>query len=220
MRRTRFGRLLAVALVVGWLAPLANAQETKSARGTVTALGPSSITVKAGESNLTFAVDPKTVLTASGAGTADRAAEAAGKAGPRLSDFVKVGDNVSVSYTEAAGAMRASRIQKVNSAGSGGGGSSTDSCGDDAERHGHGDRRVDADDLGHRRRRQHVHAVLHREPRDQGGRGRRRHGGGGGRRRRRHHQRGRASAIRCRSPTGRRGRRLHAEQVRVTAKKK
>ena len=44
MRRTRFGHLLALALVVGWLAPLANAQETKSARGTVTALGPSSIT--------------------------------------------------------------------------------------------------------------------------------------------------------------------------------
>jgi Domain of unknown function (DUF5666) len=127
MRRTRFGPLLALALVVGWLAPPANAQETKSARGTVTALGPSSITVKAGESNLTFAVDPKTVLTASGAGTADRAAEAAGKPGPRLSDFLKVGDNVLVGYTEAAGAMRAARIQKVNSAGSGGG-SSTDAA--------------------------------------------------------------------------------------------
>jgi co-chaperonin GroES (HSP10) len=124
MRRTKFGCLVAVTLVVGWLAPLANAQE-KSARGTVTALGPSSITVKAGENNLTFAVDPKTVLTASGAGTADRAAEAAGKPGPKLSDFVKVGDNVSVSYTEAAGAMRAARIQKVNSAGSGGGGGSS-----------------------------------------------------------------------------------------------
>ena len=128
MRRTRFGRLLAVALVVGWLAPFANAQETKSARGTVTAIGPSSITVKAGESNLTFGVDPKTVLTASGAGTADRAAEAAGKPGPRLSDFLKVGDNVSVSYTEAAGAMRASRIQKVNSAGTGGSGSSAEAA--------------------------------------------------------------------------------------------
>ena len=128
MRRTRFGRLLAVALVVGWLAPPANAQETKSARGTVTALGPSSITVKAGDSNLTFGVDPKTVLTASGAGTADRAAEAAGKPGPRLSDFVKVGDNVSVSYTEAAGAMRASRIQKLSSGGTGGSGSSAESA--------------------------------------------------------------------------------------------
>ena len=164
MRRTWFGHLLALALVVGWLAPLAHAQETKSARGTVTALGPSSITVKAADRDLTLAVDPKTVLTASGAGTADRAAEAAGKPGPKLSDFVKVGDAVSVSYTEAAGAMRASRIQKITSAGLGGGGSSTDS---QAMTQNGTVTSIDGSTLtipGQRRRRQHVHAVRHREP--------------------------------------------------------
>ena len=121
MRRTRLGYLAAVMLVVGTLAPGASAQETKSARGTVTALGADSMTVRAGEQVLTFAIDTKTVLTASGAGTAERRAEAAGKPGPRLADFVKAGDAVAVGYQEVGGRLRASTIQKVSSAGAGGG---------------------------------------------------------------------------------------------------
>ena len=117
--------VVALVLVVG-LAPAAIAQETKSARGAVTAIGAASITVKAGERELTFNVDPKTTLTASGAGTADRRAEAAGKPGPTLADFLKVGDAVEVSYQETGTTMRASRIQKVSSAGSGGGMTSED----------------------------------------------------------------------------------------------
>jgi hypothetical protein len=117
MRRTRFGHLLAVALVVGWLAPLAHAQDTKSARGTVSALSNGSITVKVGSGDVVYAVDAKTVLEAPGAGTADRRADAAGKPGPQLRDFVKVGDAVEVSYVEGGATARASRVRRVSSAG-------------------------------------------------------------------------------------------------------
>jgi hypothetical protein len=120
MRRTTMVFVAAVTLVVGGLGGRPAAQETKSARGSVTALGADSITVKAGTQELVLAVDTKTVLTASGAGTADRRAEAAGKAGPRLSDFVKVGDAVVVQYQETGGRLRASGIQKVASAGGAG----------------------------------------------------------------------------------------------------
>jgi hypothetical protein len=119
MLRSGSGVVLAVALGVG-LAPSAFGQETKSARGNVTAMGGASITVKAGERELTFGVDPKTTLTASGAGTADRRAEAAGKPGPTLADFLKVGDAVDVSYQETGTTMRATNIRRISSAGGGG----------------------------------------------------------------------------------------------------
>ena len=59
---------LALLIVGGGLASQAVAQETKTARGTVTAVGGDSITVKAADRELKFTVDPKTVLTATGAG--------------------------------------------------------------------------------------------------------------------------------------------------------
>jgi hypothetical protein len=126
MRRTTFGLFLGAFLVTGWFVAHAPAQETKSARGTVTALGPDSITVKAGDRELKFMIDAKTVLTAAGAGTASRQAEAVGKPGPRLSDFVKTGDAVEVSYTEAGGTLRASNVRRVTSPGAGGGSTSED----------------------------------------------------------------------------------------------
>jgi hypothetical protein len=125
MLRTGSGVVLAVVLVVG-LAPSAVGQETKSARGSVTAVSATSITVKAGERDLTFAVDQKTGLVASGAGTATRRADAAGKPGPRLTDFVKAGDAVEVDYQETGTAMRATNIRRVSSPGSGGGTTSDD----------------------------------------------------------------------------------------------
>ena len=113
-------RFAMVLMIVGvGLTARAAAQDSKSARGTVTAVGGDSITVRVAERELKFAVDPKTQLIAAGAGTAERKAEAAGKPGPRVGDFVKAGDAVEFSYHETGSTLRASTIRKVNSAGGG-----------------------------------------------------------------------------------------------------
>jgi hypothetical protein len=81
--------------------PLAAAQDTKTIKGSVTAVGGSSITIKAGDALQTFNIDDKTDITARGASTATRTAKASGKSGPTLADIVKVGDGVEVKYHEA-----------------------------------------------------------------------------------------------------------------------
>ena len=94
------------------------AQELKS-RGSVVAMAADSITVKVGATDMKFSVDDKTSVQAPGGGTKTRAAQAAGKAGPKLSEILKVGDAVEVTYTDAGG-RHASSIRKVSSPGSGG----------------------------------------------------------------------------------------------------
>jgi hypothetical protein len=121
MRRTILGLSIAAFSLVGWLPSQAIAQDTKSARGTITAMAGDAITVKAGDQELKFTVDAKTILIAEGAGTAAREAAAAGKPGPKLAEFVKVGDNVEVNYREVGGTMNATRIRRVASPGPGGG---------------------------------------------------------------------------------------------------
>jgi Domain of unknown function (DUF5666) len=114
----RFFALSLVALAAIWPANPAGAQELKS-RGTLTAMAADSITVKVGTTDVKFAVDDKTAVTAPGGSTKAKQAAAAGKAGPKLSEVLKVGDAVEVSYTEAGG-RHASEIRKVSSPGSGG----------------------------------------------------------------------------------------------------
>lgn len=121
MRRTVLGLSLAAFSLVGWLPTTAIAQDTKNARGSITAMTGDGITVKAGDQELKFTVDAKTVLVAEGAGTAAQKAAAAGKPGPKLAEFVKVGDAVEVSYHDVGGTLHAARIRRVVSAGPGGG---------------------------------------------------------------------------------------------------
>ena len=108
-------------LVFAWLVVPMLAQSSKSARGTVTAMAGDTVTVKAGAQELKFNVDGTTRVIGEGAGTAARAAEAKGGTGPKLADVLKVGDAVEVSYREAGGMMHATTVQKVPSAGPGGG---------------------------------------------------------------------------------------------------
>ena len=111
--------LLSVILVAGCLVSAAEARQTKTARGTVSSISGANFAVKSGESEMKFVVDAKTVLIASGAGTAERKADATGKPGPRLTDFIKVGDAVDVTYQDVGGSMHAVNVRRVGSAGSG-----------------------------------------------------------------------------------------------------
>ena len=118
-----FWRVRVLALVT-WLAPLpVAAQQEKTARGTVTSVAGNTLSVKAGTSEMKFAVDAKTIVTAEGGGTANRAAAEKGT-GPKLSELVKVGEAVEVSYHETGATLHAVRVRRVPSAGAGGGGTS------------------------------------------------------------------------------------------------
>jgi hypothetical protein len=116
----RFYLVLAVTALVaaGWPTTRALAQDSSKTRGTISALSGDSVTVKVRDQEMKFRVDAKTVVEARGAGTKDRAAEAAGKPGPKLSEVVKTGDAVEVTYVDApSGALRATHIRSIVSVG-------------------------------------------------------------------------------------------------------
>lgn len=81
-----------------------------SARGTITAVGGSSVTVKSGDGDLTFTVDPKTSVVGQGLGTITRQFKEQGKA-PTITDLLGVNDQVVVYFKDVAGAKRASEIR-------------------------------------------------------------------------------------------------------------
>jgi hypothetical protein len=117
---------MCVALALGILAVVfsppadAVAQAARTARGTVTAAAADSVTVKVADHDMTFSVDGKTTVEAAGGGTKARAAEKAGKPGPKLTEVIKVGQPVEVRYHDMSGTMHASRIRAVSTAGAGG----------------------------------------------------------------------------------------------------
>jgi hypothetical protein len=86
-------------------------QDTKSARGTVSAVGPDSVTVKVKDQDMKFLIDNTTVVTAPGAGTKTRAAKAEGKGGATVGSVLKAGQTVEVRYHEPA--MHAASIRVV-----------------------------------------------------------------------------------------------------------
>jgi hypothetical protein len=115
-------RPLVLALPLAVLAfvssPIQSAAQESHSRGTLTAMATDSVTVKVGTTDMKFGVDDKTTVQAPGGSTKSRAAAAAGKAGPKLSEVLKVGDAVEVTYAEAT--KHASMIRKVSTPGSGG----------------------------------------------------------------------------------------------------
>src|SRR6266540_42742 len=119
MKRVLF---LAVALTVA--AAPAFAQETKpaakgekpaamkvlSAAGTVSAVSADSLTVKGKTAEWTFAVDDKTKVQAIGASHKTAAAKAESKPTP-ITDFVKVGDEVTVKYHDMGATKHAASVR-------------------------------------------------------------------------------------------------------------
>ena len=126
MKRLLLLTILGLALsVIGWsTGSPAAAQDRKMARGTLTAMVADSVTVTVQGKEMKFSVDAKTVVEAAGAGTKTRAEQKKGAPGPKLADVLKTGQAVEVTYSEAGGTNRASRIRAVLSVGAGGGSTS------------------------------------------------------------------------------------------------
>jgi hypothetical protein len=103
--------MLGCAVLLAAAPPAAMAQATKTVKGSVTAVGADSITVKVGEKDMTFAVDGKTEVVAPGGSTKTREAKAAGKPGPMLTDVVKAGQAVEVTYHEQG--MHAAMVRRI-----------------------------------------------------------------------------------------------------------
>lgn len=86
-----------------------------SARGAISAVGGSSVSVKDGDKDWTFAVDSKTVVMGEGLGTITRQFKAQGKE-PTVADLVGVNDQVIVYFKDAAGSKLASEIRVLRKA--------------------------------------------------------------------------------------------------------
>jgi hypothetical protein len=125
--KTTLLALTLTALSLIWSPAAASAQASSGgrgdriARGTVTEIGGASLTVKVGSELMTFGADSKTAVQSRGAGTKARQMEAAGKPGPHLSDVLKVGQSVAVTYHDMAGKPYASAIRTIPAAGTGSG---------------------------------------------------------------------------------------------------
>jgi hypothetical protein len=82
----------------------------KAATGVVSAVSPSSLTVKGGSVETTFMIDEKTKVIGAGLGSAARKKQAAGDKTP-ITDFVADGDTVRVMYHEMDGMKHASEVR-------------------------------------------------------------------------------------------------------------
>jgi FlaG/FlaF family flagellin (archaellin) len=110
--------MVAVALVVALpvyaqgteKAPAAKPAKAMTANGPVTAVSAESLTIKAKSGDMTFMVDSKVKVTGTGASTKTAELKAAKKT-PALTDYLKNGDMVSVTYHDAEGKMMASAVR-------------------------------------------------------------------------------------------------------------
>jgi len=109
------------ALVLGVFATALPAHaQSKEARGTVTAVTDSTISMKAGAEQLTFYVDSETHLDVRTA-QRDLQQAQAGKPSPRVNNFFEAGQVVLVRYREEKGRNHALDISRVSTTGAGGG---------------------------------------------------------------------------------------------------
>jgi hypothetical protein len=109
--------LTATMSFLGWVAAATpvNAQ-TKEARGSVTALTTTTMTVKVGAQDMTFYIDGDTHLEVRRAAKQVQSQQPNSK--PRVNDFFEVGNPVLVRYQEDNGRNHAFDIERVGSAGS------------------------------------------------------------------------------------------------------
>ena len=104
-----------MAVLVGHAAAEA---QSKEIRGSAVAVSDSFLSVKAGEQTLSFVINRDTLVEAKGASTRTRRAESAGNSPAiKLTDYVKPGDPVLVSYRSADGKNLALAVRPVSAVG-------------------------------------------------------------------------------------------------------
>jgi hypothetical protein len=114
MKRVVLTALVVVLGLVGSYAASASAAEPKVVRGTLTSVGPTSVSISAGTTAMTFAVNSSTQVEAKGAGTKSRAAQAAGKSGAKITDLIQTGQSVEIAYDDSNSPMLAKSIRRIS----------------------------------------------------------------------------------------------------------
>ena len=117
MQNNRLVILTVAVAFVGMVAVAGPAgAQTKEARGTVTAVTDTTMTVKAGQQEMTFVIDSDTHLEVRRAARDIQAAQP-GNQRPRVNDFFAVGNPVLVRYRAENGKNHALDIERVGSGG-------------------------------------------------------------------------------------------------------
>ena len=119
--KERIAILGVAAAIVGVLATAQPVDaQSREARGTVTAVTDSTLTIKAGAQEMTFFIDSRTHLEVP---RVERDLQKAqpGSPSPRVSSFFESGQAVLVRYEEEKGRNHALDVSRVGSAGAGGG---------------------------------------------------------------------------------------------------
>lgn len=111
--------VLVVGTVLAVLGGHAAAEaQSKEIRGSAVAVSDSFLSVKAGEQTLSFVINRDTLVEAKGASTRARRAESAGNSPAiKVTDYVKPGDPVLVSYRAADGKNLALAVRPISAVG-------------------------------------------------------------------------------------------------------
>jgi len=112
---TLAARAAAMLLVVGCGLVHEAAAQDKTARGTATAVTNVSLTIKAGDRDLTFDVDNRTVVRTRPSGSLASTTQTIGSNGVKLTSLVQSGQTVVVTYRDADGRSVATEIARTGS---------------------------------------------------------------------------------------------------------
>lgn len=108
--KIRLGLVLVLLFYTAGTATAQPSKKTLRSTGRVVTVTQDSLTIKPGNTNLTFAVDSTTKVVGKGIGTKTEALKAANKS-PQITDLVEQHDNVTVEYQDMGdGKLRANRI--------------------------------------------------------------------------------------------------------------
>lgn len=87
-----------------------SSKKTMHSTGRVMSVAPDSLTIKPGNTSMTFVVDATTKVVGKGVGTKTQALKAANKT-PQITDFVEEYDSVTVEYQDmGGGTLHANRV--------------------------------------------------------------------------------------------------------------